>query len=282
MSRRRELEQHRHRLDETREIMSSMQALAFMETRKLADFLDAQRSVVAHIHAVAEDFFSFYPENLPFATDLKQVYLLFGSERGFCGNFNESLVEALEAKQTKNRSSSAWVIATGNKLCAQFEENSPSTTLLEGTSVVEEVENTLMRIVATLSDLQAQNGGISLTILHHDPDQDGVLCTQVLPPFESLRDATPRFSHPPQLNLSAGKFCIELTERYLFSTLHETLYLSLMAENQHRVSHLESAVQQLDEKSAALSLRGNTLRQEEITEEIEVILLSAASLQPPR
>ena len=280
MSRRRELEQHRHRLEETREIMSSMQALAFMETRKLAGFLDAQRAVVAHIHTVAEDFFSFYPETLAFVTDPKQVYLLLGTERGFCGNFNESLIEALETQQTNNRPNPAWVIASGNKLCAQFEENSPSITLLEGTSVVEEVENTLMQIVATLSDLQTQHGGISLTILHHDPDHEDVLCTQVLPPFESLRDSAAQFSHAPQLNLTPEKFCIELIESYLFSTLHEILYLSLMAENQRRVTHLESAVQQLDDKSAALLRRGNTLRQEEITEEIEVILLSTTLQQP--
>ena len=55
-----------------------------------------------------------------------------------------------------------------------------------------------------------------------------------------------------------------------------------MAENQRRVAHLESAVKQLDDKSANLLRRSNTLRQEEITEEIEMILLSKASLEVPR
>ena len=56
------------------------------------------------------------------------------------------------------------------------------------------------------------------------------------------------------------------------------MYVSLMAENILRLWHLEGAVQHLDDKSANLLHKSNTLRQEETLEEIEVILLSAASL----
>ena len=57
------------------------------------------------------------------------------------------------------------------------------------------------------------------------------------------------------------------------------MYVSLMAENIQRVRHLESAVQHLDDKSANLLHQSNALRQEEIIEEIEVILLSEANLK---
>ncbi|HBE93756.1 MAG TPA: hypothetical protein DDW55_15050, partial [Gammaproteobacteria bacterium] len=55
-------------------------------------------------------------------------------------------------------------------------------------------------------------------------------------------------------------------------------YTSLMAENHQRVAHLEGAVKHLDDESAELMRQSNILRQTEIIEEIEVILLSAASL----
>ena len=51
-----------------------------------------------------------------------------------------------------------------------------------------------------------------------------------------------------------------------------------MAESRQRMAHLEGAVQRLDEQSEALHRQENILRQEEIIEEIEVILLSAVSL----
>jgi F-type H+-transporting ATPase subunit gamma len=56
------------------------------------------------------------------------------------------------------------------------------------------------------------------------------------------------------------------------------LYTSLMMENHQRVAHLEGAVKHLGGESAELASKCNGLRQEEIIEEIEVILLSAASL----
>jgi F-type H+-transporting ATPase subunit gamma len=67
-------------------------------------------------------------------------------------------------------------------------------------------------------------------------------------------------------------------ECLLFAVLHEMLYTSLMEENHHRVAHLERAVKHLDDQSVELARRSNVLRQEEIVEEIEVILLSASSL----
>jgi F-type H+-transporting ATPase subunit gamma len=47
-----------------------------------------------------------------------------------------------------------------------------------------------------------------------------------------------------------------------------------MAENRRRVSHLEGAVRHLDNETTKLTHLYNVLRQEEIIEEIEVILLN--------
>ena len=80
------------------------------------------------------------------------------------------------------------------------------------------------------------------------------------------------------LNLPPATCLAELIDHYLFAALHEIVYVSLMAENIQRVRHLEGAVRHLDDKSATLQHQSNALRQEEIIEEIEVILLSAASL----
>ncbi len=285
MSRRRNLEQHRLRLDETREIMNSMKALAFMETQKLASFIDAQRAVVSHVHRVAEDFFSFYPPPLTPFLRSQTVYLLLGSERGFCGDFNEALVLALlserEEQESEDGQQTEQIIAIGTRLCELLAAQTDQLYCLNGVSVVEDIESTLMEIVDRLKSLQEKNTGLSLRILYHDPDQQEIMNTQVLPPVESRHRIQQQFTYPPQLNVRPEEFCRDLIDRYLFSSLHETLYLSLMAENQRRVTHLESAVQQLDDKAVALSRRSNTLRQEEITEEIEIILLSTASLNEP-
>ena len=53
MTQRRNLEHHRHSLAEIRDIMNSMKTLAYMETRKLGSFLDAQHTVLQSIEEVA-------------------------------------------------------------------------------------------------------------------------------------------------------------------------------------------------------------------------------------
>ncbi|HEU5407471.1 MAG TPA: F0F1 ATP synthase subunit gamma, partial [Nitrospira sp.] len=68
---------------------------------------------------------------------------------------------------------------------------------------------------------------------------------------------------------------------HLFSLLHEVFYSSLMAENLHRFQHMDQAIHRLEKDRGELVRKRNSLRQEEITEEIEVIMLSAAALKQP-
>jgi F-type H+-transporting ATPase subunit gamma len=62
------------------------------------------------------------------------------------------------------------------------------------------------------------------------------------------------------------------------AVLHEIIYLSLAAENRRRLQHREGAVNHLDDEIVNLQHKAQTYRQEEITEEIEVILLNAENL----
>jgi F-type H+-transporting ATPase subunit gamma len=275
MTRRRMLEQQRHSFGEIRNIMNSMKTLAYLEIRKLGRFLDAQRAVVAHVETVAADFLGFHPDVLPPPDGSAQpLCLLLGSERGFCGDFNEALLARLEGFVEARRGASPLLMVTGRKLGARLEADPRVVAAFDGATTVGEVEQTLHAITSALAILQAQHGMLSLSVFHHDPDDRQVLITDVLPPFERYRNAAPRFAHAPLTQLPPQAFLGELLDHYLYSVLHEIMYVSLMAENLRRVRHLEGAVRHLDDKSAALLRESNALRQEEIIEEIEVILLS--------
>jgi F-type H+-transporting ATPase subunit gamma len=273
VSDRRRVEAHRRSLGEVRDIMNAMKNLAYMETRKLARFLDAQRAVVDTLEAVAADFVTAYPDALPEGTAASQAYLLIGSERGFCGDFNTALVRDLESGASV-ADGSAVLIVTGHKLHALLANRAGVEALLDGAGVVEEVAPVLTRVVETLADLQTRRGALTLHALYHAGDRQGVVRQQILPPFEPYRHQPARFVHPPLLNLSPADFLIELSDQYLFAVLHQIFYASLMSENERRVQHLAAAVDQLDERSTELQRQANALRQEEIVEEIEVILLS--------
>jgi F-type H+-transporting ATPase subunit gamma len=281
MTRRRKLELRGHSLAEVRDIMKSMQTLAYIETRKLARFLDAQHAVVQSIEDVAKDLVSFYPETLPEAEETTPVYILIGTERGFCGDFNHAVVGHLESSLQADGSGSPMLIAIGRKLHIVLEGDPRVSVRIAGASVVEEVTAVISRMVRELTCLQEQHRMLTVFGLYHCDDH-GIVMQKLLPPFQRYLHLPPRFPHAPVLNQSPREFLVELIDHYLFAALHEMLYSSLMAENHHRVAHLDGAVKHLDDKSADLARQCNALRQEEIIEEIEVILLSASSLDEGR
>ena len=277
MTRRHNLERHRHSLAEIREIMNSMKTLAYLETRKLAHFLDAQHAVVQSIEEAATDLFSFYPEILADPKTAVQVILLIGTERGFCGDFNHALMRHLETTLQEQSFDNPLLIPVGHKLDTLLEGDERVSASINGASIVEEGPTLIEQIVKQLTSLQDQHGALSVFCLYHSGESE-IAIQQLLPPFQHLLHKLPRFTQPPMLNQPPMDFMVDFTEQYLFAALHEMLYTSLMIENQYRIGHLEGAVRHLDDESALLVRKCNALRQEEIIEEIEVILLSAASL----
>ena len=273
MSRSREVQQHIQQLDDIRNIVNSMKNLAFMETHKLIRFLNIQHQIVSHIKTVAKDFLSFHPYPETLEEKPTQVYLLVGSERGFCGDFNKALLAHI-GLETQYK-----LIAIGRKLCQQLEQNPDVAEMIDGPNVAEEVPGTINNIVTKLNSMQEQYGALVVTALYHDSEGGRIKTNQLLPPFKQTDSGAAKYSHSPGLNLEPATFFAELIDQYLFAILHEIFYSSLMAENHSRLQHMEGAVSHLDDEIETLRRKSNIFRQEEITEEIEVILLNAENFR---
>lgn len=279
MSLSRELQSHITQLKEIRSILNAMKNLAFMEIHKLLRFKTMQGQAVANIERAALDFLDFYPGLATTDDNAEQLCILLGAERGFCGDFNESLINAIASKAYTG------IIAVGSRLYNRLEGISPEViATLEGANVAEEVPAIINRLIDTISSLHdggATNKVIStfeLTVVYHDNATNQISQRQVLPPFPQVNERTFHYVNPPVLNLEPGEFFADLVDHYLFAVLHEIFYLSLMAENHRRLQHLEGAVNHLDDETVKLQRKSQIYRQEEITEEIEVILLNAENL----
>jgi len=287
LTRRRELDERRFNLNEVHSIMNSMKTLAYRETHKLQQVIKAQKAVVDNINAIATDFIHFFPETLPPERKTTNVFLLIGSERGFCGNFNESILQDIKSRMAEDQENNPILVTVGYKLYTTVKTDYPVFENIDGANTVEEVESVLMRIIDTLYKLQTNHPVISLFAIYQTREQPDIKKTnnsairvrQLLPAFQQHnKNKPPDFSLAPAVNLSPSDFMMELTDHYLFATLHEILYSSLLTENHQRVQHLDGALQHLEEKNNELRSQSNRLRQEEIIEEIEVILLSSKSL----
>jgi F-type H+-transporting ATPase subunit gamma len=135
-----------------------------------------------------------------------------------------------------------------------------------------------MDALTGLSASGAARAPLRLTVFHHDAAEETIKVSD-LGPFQKPEAKTIRFAHAPLVYLQPQTFFAGLADQYLFAVLHELLYSSLMAENQRRMQHMDAAVQRLERRSTELLQKRNLLRQEEITEEIEVIMLSVEALE---
>jgi len=268
-----ELSQRLTRLKEISGIMTAMKSLSLVETHKLARFIGHQRRMLANIEAAAADFLHFFPgESAGAVSTLKQpaILLLIGSERGFCGNFNERVVAALDALPQWEPPPALLVV--GHRLAAKLESNPGVNARLDGATVTEEVPavlNRLMDAVHAASRKLAVEGAALFSLAH---EAEGEPTLKRLLPI-SPRPAPP-LAYPPDLQLGPAGFFAELLDQYLLAALYGLLYESLAAESRQRLAHMEHALDRLDETVSDLALKRNALRQEKIVEEIEVILSS--------
>jgi len=252
VTRRRAITGHLETMGEIRGIMAAMKNMALAEHRKVGRRLEAQGRALRGIEAAAGDFLAFYPQPAPPPEALAPVWLVVGSERGFCGDFNEVLAREVLARAEGEPGPAPVLLAVGYKLGLRLDGRPGVARLLDGAGVADEVGGALAGVVAALRELEAERGPLAVTALHHDPDA----------------------GYPPLIHLAPEDLFARLVDQYLLAALTEVFLSSLLAENQQRMRHLEGALRRLDEHRRELALKANALRQEEITEEIEMILLN--------
>lgn len=271
MGKRSDIDRRLRTLTDISAILRVMRTLAIMESGKLARFLPAQTQVVKSIEEAAADFLFFYPEVDTMAERAVTVRLLIGSERGLCGDFNEAVLKAAAELPPDPASPDHNMMVVGSRLSSRMAPEAHITPLT-GACTVEEVQAVISRVIEELNNLTVK-APLRLTVLWHE-HEDGPVTTRTLQPFPANLAPASRHSHAPILNIPPAAFYSELAEQYLFATLHEMFYQSLMSESRQRQRHIDNATRRMNQKISILIQRRNVLRQEEIIEEIETLMLS--------
>ncbi len=277
MSKRHDIEDHIRTLGEISKIMTAMNNLAMLEIHKLTRLLSAQQRVVTSMETAAKDFLAFHPEALPRDRGGMPLYLVIGSERGFCGDYNARLLAEFERHLRTVSDKEPVIIAVGRKLSGRMAGDPRLVAAIDGPTVSEEIQRVLIALVQRIQEVlrgQKDNRTLVITVVYRAADVDGITI-QPLRPFETVSRVEKSGATAPFLTLPPPVFVAQLVDLYLFAILHEIFYSALMAESRERLTHLEGALQRLDKETSEMRLRRNILRQEEITEEIELIMLSA-------
>jgi F-type H+-transporting ATPase subunit gamma len=279
MSRRHAMAKRLASLTDIGGILSAMKSLALMEIQRLSDFMLSQQRMVGGIEAAAADFLAWHASLATALESGRELCVVIGSQQGFCGDYNDAMVAQLRDQCADAATPSRWVVV-GQRLAARLGDDPRVILTLPGATVADEVPAVLLRLSDEIHRLltSADLVGHGLSTLHHCAASGDIRLRRLLP----LRDLPPPApaSHPPDLNLPPADFLAGLMRHYLYATLNETIYSALLAENRQRQSHMDGALQRLDEITERLRLASNRQRQEDITEEIELLLLASEAAQP--
>jgi F-type H+-transporting ATPase subunit gamma len=277
---RREIARRLGALQDIAGVMSAMKGLALTETHALRDFLASQQRMLGDIETAAADLLDWHAGLAAAPVAGRELCVVVGSEQGFCGDFNEALAARVRALRLQPDAPTQWVLV-GRRLAERMGVDTRTVVALPGAVVAGDVTAVLRRLTFESGRLLALDvfADHGLSALYHCDAVGDVRLRRVLP-IRDLPAPARRRAYPPDLNLPARDVLAGLVHHYLQALLTEILFGSLMVENRRRLTHMDRALQRLDEDIARLQLARNRARQEEIVEEIEVILLSAEMLAP--
>jgi F-type H+-transporting ATPase subunit gamma len=204
--------------------------------------------------------------------------IIFGSELGMCGQFNEMLVShALDEIQKlqvgrENRS----IIAVGDRALSRLEEAGEEVEAYFAvpcslSGITSRVQEILLKIEAW----QCPGGVERIILFHHKLFSGAVFRPQAIPLLpldlewlENLRQRPWPSRILPTYTMARPRLIYALLGQYLFVSLYQALAESLASENAARLATMQAAENNIEERLKDLRLQYNQLRQSTITEEL--------------
>lgn len=274
-----------HTLASIRGIVRTMKTMAAINA---APYEQAAGAIEAFHAALRRGFSAFAfrmgTQALPApAPPRQQVLLAFGSDHGFCGNYNELVARSLQqwlADQT-HVARRRLVLCVGARLAAALHECGlqPGHVLMPPASA-EGIGRVAAELVAHIE--QASRGeplaalGVALAYTQRSEHGGRLPVVRTLLPLAPTLLQAPRrwpsralpdFAMPPQALLAA------LVRNHLFASVFRAAAEAIVTENAARLALMQQAEKSVDERLDELRRQMATQRQDEITNELMDIVI---------
>jgi F-type H+-transporting ATPase subunit gamma len=207
----------------------------------------------------------------------QQAWIVIGSERGFCGRFNEQIMASIQSA-SQNKSPVRHLTTLGTRFSEKVLEHGISADLSAPLPATPEgLENLLSQLMLQV-DAWQHEGTAQVRILHNKRRAAGGLEVSnetVWPiPIEQLQAAQslawPTRQQPLVLADPAAAFQVTLRQ-FLKTSLLKACMESMLCESSARLSRLQVAEDNISQRLEDLKQIHNTLRQGEITSELQDI-----------
>ncbi len=204
--------------------------------------------------------------------------IIFGSELGMCGQFNESLVAfALDTfRELHLPPKDRVILAVGARTVSRLEEAGEqveSSFPVPGSvsGITAQVQELLLKIEAW----QCPGGIEKIMLFHHQPAAGAAYRPQavnLLPIDMAWLESLGQKPWPsrvlPTYTMARPRLVYALLGQHLFVSLYRAFAESLASENAARLAAMQAAESNIEDRLKELRLQYNQLRQSTITEEL--------------
>ena len=273
MAQEREIAARLASLGELGNIVSVIRAIAASQMQQALRSLEAIDHYAAAIREALSEAATLLPARnagaVPRAPS-RAGLILFSSEHGLCGGFNERLLQAAEQARQENAPGGVLIVvgSRGGRICRERAINPdlliPAATHCAGVTAA------ARRIAAEAYRMLTEQRVTRLEIIYarHAGGQTIRIERRRLLPLELPSDARRVPDLPPLINLEPRRLFEELVGEYFFATLEDAAMQSFCSENSSRFHAMEAAHQNIGKKQENLSKLSRRLFQESVTTEI--------------
>lgn len=217
-------------------------------------------------------------KNLCVSKNKKQgsVYIIFGSDHGLAGRFNENISIFAEEILEENTITNNKVIIIGQQVYSRMQKVEQISDSYSAPQSVEAITDSVLDLLFKIEEYREETEEVIL-VYNMPVDQSSFqVKKETLFPVDFNRivskigkwdsNSLPVFLIEKELILS------ELLKQYFFISLYKTFCYSLAAENASRLASMQSAEKNIEERLESLLSEFRRKRQNDITEEINDVI----------
>ncbi|SLN31148.1 ATP synthase gamma chain [Roseovarius litorisediminis] len=220
------------------------------------------------------------------------VLIIFGSDHGLCGNYNEVLARHAAAQIDGSTASPVRVLCVGAQMAdALADQHIRIDQTLFPAASVDGIGRLANLLIQRLEDIRSEDPAREMAVSLAYVTQDGAkgqrpVVTSLLPIDQALLTrlqakpwtsrSRPFFSMPP------GDLFLTLVRSHLFATLFRAIAEALMTENAARLALMQQAEKSVDDRLETLLQQTRAVRQDEITTELLDVIIGFEALRKGR
>lgn len=228
------------------------------------------------------------PISMPAAAQAERILVVFGSDHGLCGNYNEVLAERAGTEASRVNSGTR-VVCVGARMNNALKDQglTPEVTLLPPASA-DGIGRLATDILSLLDEIGGDDvpGRIAVTLVftrRSGKGQREPLVSQLLPLAPSLLSDTDKVGWQsrtlPDYTMRTMPLLAALLRHHIFASVFKASAEAMVTENAARLALMQQAEQAVDDRLEEVSGQFRRVRQDEITNELMDIIIGFEALK---